>query len=92
MHLGLSKTPPQALDISDEQRLEENELQTERRCRRRGAIENEMAKHVPLTPAGAVALVRIVRDYCEIGTPPDDRLPRMLDNLIAGLEGMDGTA
>ena len=78
----------EALDISDEQRAKENELETGARYKKRGAIENEMAGRIPLTLAGAVALVRVVRDY-DGGTPPDDRLPRILDNLQDGLEGMD---
>ena len=78
------------LDIDDEQRGKDSEFQIEQRWKRRAAIEEDMARHIPLTPAGAVALVRIVRDYCEIGTPPNNRLERMLDNLITGLEGMGG--
>ena len=78
----------EALDISDEQRAKENELETGARYKKRGAIENEMAGRIPLTLAGAVALVRVLRDTTEGGTPPDERLPRILDNLIAGLERM----
>ena len=69
----------------------ETEAEAVARYRQSSAAEKEMAEHVPLTPAGAVALVGLLKDYAsENGPPLDGRQERVIDNLISGLEGMGG--
>ena len=68
------------------------DAELDERSDRQAEIEKEMAKRVPLTPAGAAALVHLLRDYASENGPPlgDDRQDRIYDNLIAGLENMGG--
>ena len=72
-------------DIPDSQRQAETDRQYEVRLDEAKRIEKRMIETVPSTTAGAVALVKLLADF------QDDERPRQIcDNLIAGLEGMDG--
>lgn len=72
-------------DRTDEQRRAETEQQTEMRNRVGREFEKAMIELVPSTTAGAVALTKLLQDF-----QTDDRAQRICDNLITGLEGMEG--
>ncbi|MCH7833279.1 MAG: hypothetical protein IIC55_10475 [Proteobacteria bacterium] len=72
-------------NIPESQRRAETEQQTEMRLGAARGFEKAMVKLVPKTTAGAVALTKLLQDF-----QTDDPAKRICDNLITGLEGMDG--
>ena len=72
-------------DIPESVRQNETDRQQDVRLDEADKIEKRMIELVPKTAAGAVALTKLLLDF-----QTDSHAQQICDNLISGLEGMDG--
>ena len=72
-------------DIPESVRQNETDRQQDVRLDEADKIEKRMIELVPKTAAGAVALTKLLLDF-----QTDSYAQQICDNLITGLEGMDG--